>query len=129
VKVDLRLSNATVTGDAVLIRALVANLVRNAINYNMVGGLVEVEVTATAAHSTLVVANTGRLLSPTEISQLTEPFVRAPVDRHRIDGHGIGVAVVMAVVAAHNASLQLEPRPGGGLTATAVFPVALRQIG
>jgi signal transduction histidine kinase len=129
VKVDLRLSNATVTGDAVLLRALVANLVRNAINYNMVGGLVEVEVMATAAHSTLVVANTGRLLSRTEVSQLTEPFVRAPVDRHRIDGHGIGVAVVMAVVAAHNASFQLEPRPGGGLNATAVFPLALPQIG
>lgn len=129
VKVDLRLSSSTVTGDAVLIRALVANLVRNAINYNMVGGLVEVEVMATAAHSTLVVANTGRLLSPTEISRLTQPFVRAPVDRHRIDGHGIGVAVVMAVVTAHGATLQLEPRPGGGLTATVVFPVALRQIG
>jgi signal transduction histidine kinase len=126
VKVDLRVSNTTVNGDAVLMRALVANLVRNAINYNMMGGLVEVEVMTTAAHSTLVVANTGRLLSPTEVSRLMEPFVREPVDRHRIDGHGVGVAVVRAVVAAHQGSFRLEPRPGGGLTATAVFPLALR---
>jgi CheY-like chemotaxis protein len=40
----------------------------------------------------------------------------------KVDGHGLGLAIVSAVAAAHGAGLAVRARPEGGLDVTVTFP-------
>jgi two-component system, OmpR family, sensor histidine kinase VanS len=106
-----------------LLRSLVANLVGNAIAYNHPGGSVAVTVARTLDRAELLVTNTGRELTADEVHGLVHPFVRAEVERQRVAGSGIGMAVVAAVAAAHNGTFEVEPRVGGGLSARVRIPI------
>lgn len=124
VTLDLELANAFVSGDAVLLRSLVSNLVANAISYNHSGGSVTITLTFdhAAKSAELVVNNTGRHLATDEVDNLIHPFARADIERQRVAGSGIGMAVVTAVAAAHHGSFAAQPRTGGGLVARVVLP-------
>lgn len=118
-------------GSPELLRHLVVNLVQNAIVHNTGGGAVWVRTTPSGDSSTLVVENTGALLSAERIPTLIEPFhrgserVRSGADDHA--GVGLGLAIVATIVRAHGGSLALTPRPGGGLVATATLPTGARR--
>ncbi|MCM3503539.1 HAMP domain-containing histidine kinase [Curtobacterium sp. ODYSSEY 48 V2] len=100
------------TGEPLLVRQLVGNLVDNAIEYNEPGGTVLVR---TGVHG-VTVENTGVLVDPDEVQHLTEPFRRGEhpgSKRHS----GLGLSIVAAIADAHGWSLRLEPLPDGGLRA------------
>ena len=68
------LGRATVTGDEVLLRQLVANLVQNAIRHNVSGGFVTVTTDAAGPATTLTVENSGADLDPATVATLTAPL-------------------------------------------------------
>jgi K+-sensing histidine kinase KdpD len=112
-----------VRGDPDLAERLAANLIDNAIRYNIPGGSVAVRTETTRDHAVLTVANTGPAVPPDRAGQLFEPFQRLIDDRaSHPDGHGLGLSVVRAIADAHNASLQACPQPNGGLIIRACFP-------
>jgi signal transduction histidine kinase len=117
---DLR--PAGVCGDSALIQRLVANLLDNAIDYNMPGGRVDITTgTDPSGRSFVSVSNSGGEIPPEQVDRLLEPFqrlVRTPDDGH----HGLGLSIVRAVVTAHGAELVARSRPGGGLVVEAFFP-------
>ena len=106
-----------VAGDRELVRLALRNLLDNAVRYNDERGLVR--VSAGAGGAGVVVESTGRELADAEVAGLAEPFFRGE-DSRRADreGFGLGLSIVHAVAAAHGGSLELRPRPGGGLVAT-----------
>jgi signal transduction histidine kinase len=121
--VDATLAHAEVSGDAQLIYRLVSNLLDNAIRYNKSGGQVEVELAASTIEATLTVTNTGPPVPPDQVSRLLEPFQRADPDRTASpNGLGLGLSIVADIAQAHRASLEIHPRPEGGLTITLSFP-------
>jgi two-component system sensor histidine kinase VanS len=67
----------------------------------------------------LTVENTGEKLTAGLVSTLTEPFQRG-TQRVRTDhaGVGLGLAIVKSVAQAHDGTLTLTPREGGGLRVT-----------
>ena len=71
----------------------------------------------------LTVENTGEQLSPQLVSTLTEPFQRG-TERIRTDhaGVGLGLAIVKSIAEAHDGTLTLTPRSGGGLRVTVRLP-------
>jgi len=98
------------TGEPLLVRQLVANLVDNAVEYNHAGGDVRVR---TGPHG-ISVENTGAVVAPTEVGRLVEPFHRggqAGTRRHS----GLGLSIVSAIAEAHGWRVHVEPRPTGGL--------------
>ena len=123
VRLTSTLAPAVVEGDEVLLRQLVANLVQNAIRHNERGGFVTVTTDASGSAPTLVVANSGVELDAATVATLTAPFTRGggrtrdAADR----GRGLGLSIVAAIVARHDAELVLSPRVGGGLRATVRF--------
>jgi two-component system sensor histidine kinase VanS len=113
-------------GSAALLLQMTTNLVHNAIVHNL-GERGAVWVT-TSVHPTavrLTVENTGEQLAPPLVSTLVESFQRG-TERVRTDhaGVGLGLAIVKSIVQAHEGTLALVPRPGGGLRVTVQLPSA-----
>jgi two-component system sensor histidine kinase VanS len=73
----------------------------------------------------LTVENTGELLSAPLVATLDERFRRG-TERIRTDhaGVGLGLAIVKSITRAHDGTLTLAPRPGGGLSVTVQLPAA-----
>jgi signal transduction histidine kinase len=112
---------ARVTGDPTLVERLVANLVGNAISYNVPDGRVQVVTGAEGGRAFLSVANTGPPVPPEMVDQLLSPFqrlVRTDDDGH----HGLGLSIVQSIAAAHAAELTVHAQPAGGLAVEVVFP-------
>jgi signal transduction histidine kinase len=124
VAVRTALSAAPATGDVSLTGILVANLVDNAVRHNLPGGTVDLATAITDGRAVLTVSNTGRLVPPGDVDRLFQPFQRLGSDRvgAGTDGHGLGLAIVRAVAAAHGADLAATARPEGGLDITVSFP-------
>jgi two-component system sensor histidine kinase VanS len=117
---------APTSGSRALLLQLTTNLIHNAIVHNLpAGGTVWVTTAADPAGATLTVENTGEELPPHLVDILAEPFQRGS-ERARTDhdGVGLGLAIVKSIAAAHDGSLTLAARPGGGLRAEVRLPGA-----
>ncbi|MFE7099810.1 sensor histidine kinase [Streptomyces erythrochromogenes] len=116
---------ALTSGSAELLLRMVTNLVQNAVVHNLPdGGTVTVRTAAYGDASVLRVENTGRVLPADLVPTLIEPFRRG-TERVRNDEHagvGLGLAIVHSIVRAHDGTLDVEPRPAGGLVATVRLP-------
>ena len=119
--VDVRVEvgdEASVEADEVLLQQLVRNLVANAVEYNEPGGWVRV---ADGPDAVLVVENTGRRVPDEAAETLTRPFVRADGDDRRCVSapaaphSGLGLAIVASIARAHGWTVEVAPRPSGGL--------------
>jgi two-component system, OmpR family, sensor histidine kinase VanS len=112
-------------GSAALMLRMVTNLVQNAIVHNLpAGGTVTIRTESQHDASVLRVENTGHPLPPELVPTLTEPFQRG-TERVRTDEHagvGLGLAIVHSIVRAHDGTLDLTPRPTGGLLVTIRLP-------
>ncbi len=116
---------ARTTGSPDLLLRMVTNLVQNAVVHNLpAGGTVTVHTEASGDTSVLRVENTGSVLPTELVATLTEPFRRG-TERVRTDEHagvGLGLAIVHSIVRAHDGTLDLTPRPAGGLRVTVRLP-------
>ena len=113
-------------GSPTLLLQMITNLMHNAIVHNSPEhGTVQVSTAISREGAMLTIENTGEKLSPQLVSTLTEPFRRG-TERTRGDhaGVGLGLAIVKSIIQAHDGTLTLTPRAGGGLCAVARLPVA-----
>jgi signal transduction histidine kinase len=116
VTVETDLEPVWVSGDPGLIERLVGNLVENAIRHNNAGGTVSVATARDHDVGVLQVTNTGPVVDAAAMAGLIEPFRRAGPDRSANDGGlGLGLSIVDAIVSAHQGTMLLKARPGGGL--------------
>ncbi|MBO0818389.1 MAG: HAMP domain-containing protein [Actinobacteria bacterium] len=121
-RLAVSLGHAVVRGDPDLAERMAANLIDNAIRYNIRGGSVDVRTQAEGDHVALTVANTGPPVPAGQAGQLLEPFQRLVYDRAgHPDGHGLGLSIVASIAAAHDASLEVQLPSAGGLTAQVRF--------
>jgi two-component system sensor histidine kinase VanS len=127
VTIDVTGETTQTAGSPALILRMVTNLVQNAIVHNLpAGGTVTVHTESQRDASVLRVENTGHPLPSGLIPTLTEPFQRG-TQRVRTDEHagvGLGLAIVQSIVRAHDGTLDLTPRPTGGLVVTVGLPGA-----
>lgn len=121
---ETSLAPAVVNGDPRLIERLVANLIDNAMRYNVSGGSIEVATATDGQGTFLRVSNDGEVIPSTELDRLFRPFQRLQADRlHHKSGHGLGLSIVGAIAEAHEATITVEPRPAGGLQVEVRFPI------
>ncbi len=120
-RVHATLEPAVISGDPVLAGHLVANLVDNAIRYNVSGGEIWISTGAGAGRRQLTVANTGPVISRADAGRIFQPFQRLH-DRTSHDGSGLGLAIVDSIATIHGATIDARPHPGGGLIVDVTFP-------
>src|SRR5262249_4363403 len=125
VRLRQNLYPAGVVGDVALLGRAVANLVDNAVRYNVPGGTVDVETGRDTDWSLVRVTNTGPDMSTVDIQPLFEPFHGG--ERTRLDGagFGLGLSIVDAVARAHRGTVTAVGRcatDGGGLSVTVQLP-------
>ena len=117
-----------VLGDEDDLKAVVSNLVDNAIKYSGPEVRVDVELEQTdAARTTLRVRDHGVGISPSERKRIFKRFYRVP-GTMRIKGTGLGLFIVRSVVARHGGKVFAESEgPGHGATFTVHLPVLAQQ--
>lgn len=110
---DLSVGRLPATGDSARLQRAVGHVLDNAAKFGPEGGVVAVEVRASATHCELLVNDSGRGVGAEWLSRIFEPFVQADGSTTREHGGaGVGLAVVRGVAEAHDGGVVAEP---GGL--------------
>lgn len=108
-------------GDAPSLKALLTNLVSNAVKY---AGTAEIALRAGRGVAIIEVSDRGPGMVPSDLVRAFEPFFRAERSRSRdTGGTGLGLASVRAVARAHGGDATIENRAGGGLLARVTLPI------
>lgn len=119
-------ASALIHGDGVLLRQAVLNLVRNAVRHNVPDGMIRLTSHPRDNAVVLSVENSGAEFTDTLVATLNEPFVRGAgrITEHGPRGTGLGLAIVESIMRAHDGTLRLRRRDGGGLRAEIELPSA-----
>jgi two-component system, OmpR family, sensor kinase len=104
-------SAASVRGQRDGLRAMLGNLVDNALRYTPASGRVDVIVATEAQHAVLRVIDTGPGIPPEERERVFDRFHRG--GDVETPGTGLGLAIVKRVAERHGASVRLIDGPGG----------------
>ncbi len=114
VNIELDATAAVVRADRTRARQVVINLLSNAVKYNTARGHVRVSVHDDGDATVLAVTDTGRGMTRQQMAHLFEPFNRLGVEREGIEGAGVGLSVVKALVERMGGSVRVESTPGAG---------------
>ena len=121
IRVRTRLADAVprAFGDPVIVRRIIDNLVRNAIESLDAGGGDVTIATSRAPNGAvrIVVADTGRGMSQDELAHAFDDFFTT-----KPDGTGLGLSVVRRLTTDLNGSMRVESAPGQGTAFTIELP-------
>lgn len=113
--------------DPAMLRQMLRSLLANAVRHTRAGGTISIAVAPDHDGGMRVsVTDTGSGIAPEHLSKVAEPFYRVTPGAARDRAcAGLGLALVDAMMLAHNGSLILESRVGIGTTATLHFPAVV----
>ena len=124
--VEQQPANACVGGSQTLLARMIDNVIENAIGHNQPGGWVRVTTTVEDTRARVVVENSGPVLDPGEVKQLTQPFRRIGAERTgQDDGAGLGLAIVASITEVHGGTLELAAIEDGGLRVAITLPLGV----
>jgi signal transduction histidine kinase len=103
----------TVSGDRLLLRRLVRNLLENARRYAGTGPI-EISVTGQAGRAVLEVRDHGPGVPSDERERIFEPFYRLATARENGRGSGLGLALVREIARRHGGEAVCLAAEGGG---------------
>jgi two-component system OmpR family sensor kinase len=116
---------ALVLGDRDQLRQVLGNLLRNAFVHTPQGTPIEVSLARVDGEVRLEVRDHGPGLPTSDAEALFERFWRSEGGRERgRGGAGLGLAIVAAIVDAHDGDVRAGNAPGGGATFVVTLPAA-----
>ena len=97
------MGTAEVTGDRLMLRRAVGNLLSNAIRHTPEHGSINITLDADETSVRIQVGNTGETIRPEHLPRLFDRFYRAdPSRQHSGEGSGLGLAITKSIATAHN---------------------------
>ncbi len=119
-----KISPYTVLGNSVALEQIAINIIKNAINYNRLGGSITVTVEPDYSGNIIfLVEDTGRGISQEDLIHIFEPFYRAERSRNRQSGSsGLGLTIVSELVKLHSGRISVGSRIKEGTTVTILLP-------
>jgi len=127
VQTSLATTDGIVLGDPSRLQQIVWNLLSNAIKFTPKGGRVQISVLRVNSHLELVVADTGRGISPAFLPHVFDRFRQGDAGTTRTAGGlGLGLAIVRHLVEMHGGTVKAESEgENRGATFTVQLPVAV----
>jgi CheY-like chemotaxis protein/anti-sigma regulatory factor (Ser/Thr protein kinase) len=113
-----------VLADRTRLRQVLLNLLSNAIKYNRSQGSVLISSQIGRDGVMLRIADTGRGMTPEQLAHLFEPFNRLGHEGGTIEGSGIGLAIVKALVDGMGGEVSLSSVPNQGSEVRLRLPAA-----
>jgi signal transduction histidine kinase len=107
----------SVRGDVTLLRQVLDNLVKNAVEHATPGQLARVAITAVPESPSawrIEVTDHGVGVPPENVAHLFAAFYRAHDGRPRSANPGLGLAMVRRIVERHGGNVGFDANPGGG---------------
>lgn len=98
-----------ISGNPLMLRELLSNLIDNALRYTPPGGSVTVRVRATLEMAILEVEDTGPGIAQAERAHVFERFYR--ILGSNVDGSGLGLAIVREIAQQHGAEVDIFNNP------------------
>ncbi|WP_261379378.1 heavy metal sensor histidine kinase [Denitratisoma sp. DHT3] len=97
-----------VTGDRIMLRRAISNLLSNAIRHTPPAGWIRARLgTAVDGRISLSIANAGTPIPAEHLPRLFDRFFRADASRRRAsDGAGLGLAITRSILAAHGGEVR-----------------------
>ncbi len=102
-----------VSGDKLMVRRAISNLLSNAIRHTPSGGRISVHVGDAGAGVSLTVENTGSTIPAEHLPKLFDRFYRVDLSRQRhSEGAGLGLAITRSILRAHGGDAVAWSRQG-----------------
>ncbi len=99
------------------------NLLSNALKYTPTGGKVDIRLYSSDRFAEVRIQDTGIGIDKEDLPYIFDRFYRTDRSRTRSSGgSGIGLAIVKAIVEAHQGDIRVDSEPGKGSTFIVIFP-------
>ncbi len=116
-------TSAMLHGDRARLGQILDNLISNAVKFTPAGGHVTLRAFAHDDDVVLEVCDDGAGMSAREQEQLFQRFYRTPAaSEHAIQGTGLGLTIVRALVEAHGGTVSVTSATGAGTTFRIALP-------
>ncbi|MCX7148689.1 MAG: ATP-binding protein, partial [Rhodocyclales bacterium] len=98
-----------VSGDKLMLRRALANLLSNAIRHTPEGGNIRVHIETAGNGANLMIENAGEPIPQEHLSRIFDRFYRADPSRHRsAEGAGLGLAITRSIIRAHGGEISVR---------------------
>jgi signal transduction histidine kinase len=112
-----------INGSAPDIKRFLANLIKNAIDYNKPDGSVEIKLIENKKQIILKIIDTGVGISKENLLHIFDRFYKIDQSRSRnYSGSGLGLAIVKEVADEHHGKIKIESQIGQGTQISITFP-------
>ena len=113
-----------INGDEIRLEQIIQNVIDNAIQYSISGGILEITLTIQKNQCVLTITDNGIGMSEQDLTKVTERFYRVNKARTRLDGGtGIGLAIVEKLTKLHGGRIVIESQLNVGTKVRLFFPL------
>jgi len=114
-----------IKGDKEKLNRMIANLLKNSIDYNLKGGSVTLTIENTNHNNNIVLklVDTGIGINKKDLKHVFDRFYKADKSRHITDesGAGLGLSIVKEIANLHKIPINIQSEVGKGTTVTLIF--------
>ena len=127
IEISLPGKPVTLMADERRLRAVLANLLGNAVKFSPEKGLIQVACEAVDDAWEVSVEDRGIGMEPEQVDKVFDKFYRGDTSDTGLPGAGIGMTLVKYVVEAHGGRLWVESQPNRGTTVRFTLPLTLND--
>ncbi|MGM1047367.1 MAG: sensor histidine kinase [Bacillota bacterium] len=121
---ELDLETIQVTADHELLNQVWTNIIGNSIKFSEDGGMINVSIQYDINNVTVRISDTGIGIPLEDQKRIFERFFKADRSHSRkVDGSGMGLAIVKQIVSLHQGNIRVESEPGEGTTFIVTLPI------
>jgi two-component system sensor histidine kinase KdpD len=110
--------------DLFMIKKVISHLLENAAKYSESGSPIFISAEVTGGRVVVSVADRGAGIDDLERSMIFDKFYRGQSQRYRVQGTGMGLAIVKAIVEAHGGRISVTSQLGSGSVFSFGLPIA-----
>jgi signal transduction histidine kinase len=125
-EVSQPLPAVSVLGDAPSLRRLLWILLDNALKYTNPSGRIAVSLVAATESATLLVADSGIGISPSDLPHIFDRFYRADPSRGMVEGNGLGLAIAKWIADSHRVEISVTSQERKGTAFRMTFATLTR---